>query len=258
MKYLFCTVLLVIISANAWASGWTPDDPLMPTGDSTQDTKNLQQRLHDSRLNVGSTLYLGEGTFRIHGVIGRQPLDPNAPSYSTVLFNGTIQGAPSSYAGVELWGSQGDLSFVIEKSKFHSENSWLWGPIFSEVDNQDGLIANNKFTGKGPAAMYLGVYDWSPGSVTIRGNNLDNSETTPDPLWLGTAPIWLGSFMVNSVVVGGDNEVNVFDEPAYDTSWNPLYDENGNPLTIPGYEDLIPPGEFGNLVPKNNTFTGVD
>ena len=28
----------------------------------------------------------------------------------------------SSYAGVELWGSQGDFSFVIEKSKFHSED----------------------------------------------------------------------------------------------------------------------------------------
>ena len=471
MKYLFCTAFLVIISATAWASGWTLDDPLMPTGDSTLDTANLQDELHDSRLDAGGTLYLGPGIFKIHGFVGRQDIsDPSHPSYSTILFNGTIQGAgkgvtilrgvrgpddegfeplryeipgfasvdhtllgfvqvylgvkdltfdsesglvdpynvygnrglvnflgtgsfesglneligtdianvhfkgsldssgtpetghlfqqwgdeggvhnvtnsefenssngalqffellnasinvggapkervhitnalsgglqvggcsdsdlnvsyiktrdapgvyffpgwwnteaslvvshsdirtrPGSlYAGVEMWGRAGELSVTIEKNKFHSEYTFLWGPIFSDGAMQNGLIANNKFTGIGPAAMYLEVDNWHAGTVTIHGNNLSNWETIPDPWGLGTAPIWLGPFVVDSVVVGGDNELNVFDEPAYDTSWNPLYDENGNPLTIPGYGDLIPPEEFGNLVPKNNTFTGVD
>ena len=105
--------------------------------------------------------------------------------------------------------------------------------------------------------MYLGVNSWRPGRVTIRGNNLARWGTTPDPWGLGTAPIWLGPFIVDSIVVGGNTKANVFDEPAYDTNWNPLYDDNGRPLTIPGYSDLIPLEEIGNLVPKNNTFTGV-
>lgn len=478
MKQIVCTALFIFISTSVWAAGWTPDDPLMPTGDSTQDTENLQTALHGSRLDSGGTLYLGSGTFRIHRVIGRQDVDPSIPSYSTVLFNGNIQGAgkdvtflkavrkpdgtgfepmaftwpgepnptfehslfvvvqtylgisdlsinsepelidfhpwnalyyfygiqssglivyvatgslfgegneligtdltnvhfkgsldsfgvpetlhlfqqwgdrggihnvtgcefeniwsgalefrwlsgatinvganshgnvqfmnaleasfyvicdscavnvshietrdapgvffqtygtnahstltvehsvirtrPSSlWAGIEMWGSQDDFSFAIEKNKFYSEDTFLWGPIFSDVANQNGLIANNKFTGRGPAAMYLGVYDWRPGSVTTIGNNLDNWETTPDPWGLGTAPIWLGPFIVNSLVIGGDNEVNVFDEPAYDTNWNPLFGPDGKPLTVPGYGDLIPPEEISNLVPKNNIFTGV-
>jgi hypothetical protein len=466
--------------------GWSPNDPLMPTGNSTTDTENLQAALHDSRLDAGGTLYLGPGVFKVHGFIGRQNYsDPSHPSYSTVPFNGTIQGAGkgvtiikgvrqpdgsqfepltypffefwsddhtllavvqtylgvkdltfdsepglvdysneydaagnptgntfpgnfsgtnglvayvgagsfeyalnqlmgtdvinvhfkgsvdsqgdpetvhlfqlwgdrggvhnvancefdnglapfefidladatinvggrpkdqvtitntlgpgfevqrcgdctvnvsrlethdaagvyffpgfsnthssltvshsdirtkpgSDWAGVELWGRSGDMSVVIANNKIHSEDTFLWGPIFSDGAMQSGAVTNNKITGRGPAAMYLEVYYWYPGSATLVGNNLDGWETTPDPWWLGTAAIWLGPFMVNSVVVGGDNNVNIFDEPAYDTNWTPLYDEDGNPLTIPGYGDLIPPEEFGNLVPKENTFTGVN
>jgi len=479
VKQIFCTALFIFLSTSVWATGWSPEDPLMPTGDSTQDTENLQAKLHDSKLGKGETLYLGPGTFMIHSVTGRQSIDEAAPSYSTELFNGNIQGAgkdvtilkgvrgpnnedfepineqwpgdpepsrtyavmlieqlylglkdltfdsesdllddpdngmwldpwrghngyggrgltlfvgtgsvyggpneligtditnvhfkgsldsngdpetahlfqqwgdvggmhnvtncefenssngalqffglanatfnvgggpkdkvkitnalqgglqiacrncavnvsrietqdaagvffqtnghstltvihsdirirPASvYAGVELMGNWGDLSFVIEKNKFHSEDAWLWGPIFSDVANQNGLIADNKFTGRGPAAMYLGVYSWHPGSVTIRGNKFDNWETTSDPWGLGTAPIWLGPFIVDSIVVGGKNKVNVFDEPAYDTNWNPLYNDDGKPLTIPGYGTRIPPEEIDNLVLKNNTITGV-
>jgi hypothetical protein len=147
------------------------------------------------------------------------------------------------------------MSVVISHNKIHSEDSWLYGPIFSDGAMQNGLITNNIITGRGPAAMYLEIYNWYPGKATLRGNNLNGWETTPDPWGLGTAQIWLGPFIVNSVVIGHGN---VFDEPAYDTDWNPLYDENGNPLTIPGYSDLIPQEEFSNLVPKNNTLTGVN
>jgi len=468
---LLAALLFGVVPLAASAAGWTPSDPLMPTGDSTLDTENLQAALLDSRLDTGGTLYLGPGTFMIHRFIGRQDIsDPSDPSYSIDLFNGTIQGAgkgvtilrgvrgpggvsfeplhyelpgfasddhtllglvqvylgvkdltfdseatlvdpnnangnrglinylgtgsfeislneligtdvtnvhfkgsldsagdpetshlfqqwgdeggvhnitnsefenssngalqffdlanatiniggspndsvtiinaflggvqfggcrnctvnvshlkthdsagvyfwpgwsntystitvthseirtkpDSSYAGIELWGRSGDISVLIEKNKIHNEDSFLWGPIFSDGAIQSGLIANNKITGRGPAAMYLEIDSWREGSVAIVGNNLNGWVTTADPWWLGTKPIWLGPFVVDSLVVGGYNHMNVFDEPAYDTSWNPLYDENGNPLTIPGYGDLIPPEEFGNLVPKNNTFTGVN
>lgn len=53
------------LSAGA-NGGWSPTDPLMPTGDSTTDTANLQAAIHDSRMDAGGTLYLGPGTFLVH------------------------------------------------------------------------------------------------------------------------------------------------------------------------------------------------
>ena len=40
-------------------------NPLLPTGNSTQDTENLQAAIHSSILDSGGTLYLGEGTFPV-------------------------------------------------------------------------------------------------------------------------------------------------------------------------------------------------
>jgi hypothetical protein len=182
----------------------------------------------------------------------------NTLSSITVAHNRINPLAGSWYAGVEMWAWNGEVSAVISQNRIHSEDSFLWGPIFTEgVSN--GVITNNVINGRGPAAIYLGVFNWWPGSFTLVGNNLQNWETTgPNPWGFWAAPIWLGPFVIDSTVVGASNGWAIFDEPAYDTSWNPLYDENGNPLTIPGYGDLIPPGEFGDLVPKNNVFTGVN
>jgi len=479
----WCVLVGVLLVALPAAGQWSPDDPLMPTGDSTTDTENLRLALHDSRLDNGGTLYLGQGTFYVHGALGRQDFDPVSSTYNLTPFNGTIQGAgkdlttiravkgpggenfepviqpkldpsdperiniyavlmmvgsyiglkdltfdsepelmwdpdnakwlapwrghnayggrgPTLYvgagsweggfeligtdlinvrfkgtvdtdgspttghlyqqwgdwggvhnvkgcdaenssngavqflymtnatiniggsrrekvtftnahltsvdtrcidcnvnvahiethdapgvffstfhgntqssvavthsrinpipdslvAGVEMWASSGEVSAVISNNKIHSEDSFPWGPIFIEgVSN--GVISANKFTGRGPSAIYLGVYEWSPGRFTLVGNNVQMWETTVNPWFLPAAPIWLGSFVTDSTVVGGNSYSNVFDEPAYDTDWNPLFDEDGNPLTIPGYGGLIPPEEFGNLVPKNNVFTGVN
>jgi len=158
----------------------------------------------------------------------------------------------SEYAGVEVWNyrKNGDVLTSISNNKIHSEDSWLFGPIFLEgVEN--AMIKNNKITGKGAAAIYLGIYG-STGHATLKGNNLANWENTgPDNPWGFTAaPIWLGSNITDSFVVGGNNKVNVFDEPGYDESWNPLPpDANGNAQTY---------DEYGNIVPKNNIFTGVN
>lgn len=451
-------------------SGWSADEPLMPTGDSTQDTANLQAAIHDDRLDVGGTMYLGPGTFLVHATIFRQAAYRKNEGYNPTPFNGTIQGAgkgvtfirsvrgpngepftpiydestdqilpatffifneeyfgirdltfeaeseiadpywyagyytrglfsfvglgsgtygvgnstgtdcidvhfkgsldsngrpeipylyepyggnggthnvkssefenglwallkyglqagstiniggsPSEkvtfknayeasivvgcadcivnisyietkdapglqlwalpkntysrvsmtqnninpvtnswWAGAEIWGWAGEVNAEISNNKIHSEGSFLYGPIFTE-GVQNGVITNNIITGWGPAAIYLGVESWLPGKVTLVGNNLQNWETTgPNPWGFTAAPIWLGPFVTDSIVVGGSNKVNIFDEPVYDTSWNPLYDEEGNPLTIPGYGGLIPKEEFGNLVLKSNIFTGVN
>jgi hypothetical protein len=59
--------------------------------------------------------------------------------------------------------------------------------------------------------------------------------------------------VVNSTVIGGANKVNVFDEPGYDWENNPLPpDVYGNAQT---YEDK---SIRENIIPKNNTFTGVN
>ncbi|MDH3805862.1 MAG: hypothetical protein OEU90_10370, partial [Gammaproteobacteria bacterium] len=107
------------------------------------------------------------------------------------------------------------------------------------------------FTGSGSAAIYLGVYAQRPGSFALVGNNLQNWENTGlNPWGMIAAPIWLGSYITDSIVIGGNNSVNVFDEPGYDEFWNPLPpDANGNAQTY---------DEYGNIIPKNNVFTGVN
>ena len=155
----------------------------------------------------------------------------------------------SEYAGIEIWHHFGDLSAAISNNKIHSEDSFLWGPIFGEgLDN--AVITKNKITGRGSAAIYLGVYLQLPGSVTMVGNNLQNWDNIGiNPWGFTAAPIWLGSYITNSFVIGGNNNVNIFDEPGYDEFWNPLPpDANGNAQTY---------DENGNIVPKNNIFTGV-
>ena len=174
---------------------------------------------------------------------------------STVLIHhSNIHQAPGAlFAGVEVWGDP-TLNLIISKNKIHGEDSWLWGPIFIE-GVLSTLISNNKITGKGPTAIYLGVYNWYPGSVTLMGNNLAKWETTFNPWGVPSAPIWLGPYITDSTVVGGNNKVNVYDEPEYDYSypdwWNhPLPpDANGNAQTYDAN---------GNTVPKNNVFTGVN
>ena len=459
---LLAALLIGVVPLSASAAGGTPSDPLMPTGDSTLDTANLQAALHDSRLDSGGTLYLGPGTFMIHRFIGRQNIsDSSDPSYSNILFNGTIQGAgkgvtilkgrrgpngegfeplhydfpgfaaddhtllglvqvylgvkdltfdseatlvdpcnaygnrglvtyvgtgsfeyalneligtditnvhfkgsldsngdpetphlfqqygdeggvhnitssefenssngalqffdlanatinvggkpkdkvtvanalsgavqvvrcadctvnvsriethdapglffsthsqnthslvtmthntiilrpQSDYAGAEIWGRYDDADIVLSHNRFHSEDSFIWGPIFIE-GVKHGTITNNTFTGSGSAAIYLGVYQ-SPGSFGLVGNNLQNWENTGlNPWWMIAAPIWLGSYITDSVVIGGNNSVNVFDEPGYDEFGNPLPpDANGNAQTY---------DEDGSIIPKNNVFTGVN
>ena len=178
---------------------------------------------------------------------------------NTSITNSDIKQIPNSaYAGIETWVWGGDVFSEISNNKIYSEDSFLWGPIFSEGVTKS-LITNNKITGRGPAAIYLSVLNWPSGNAMMKANNLSTWENTGvNPWGFTAAPIWLGPFITDSFVVGGNNKINVFDEPAYDTNWNPLYDINGNPLTIPGYDNLNPPSELINLVPKNNIFTGVN
>jgi len=170
--------------------------------------------------------------------------------------NNTINMIPDSWsAGVEIYvePGSGEVSATVSGNRIHSDDSFPFGPILTE-GVQDGLIANNIITGRGPAAIYLGVLEQWPGSVRLLGNNVQKWENTGTNPWgFAAAAIWLGSYTTNSIVVGGNNKVNVFDEPGYDWDGNPLPpDINGNAQT---YED---PLIRENIVPKNNFFTGVN
>ena len=71
-----CTKSLDPIDENQYGStgysdaflktGWSINEPLMPSGNSTTDTRNLQDALQDERFDIGGTLFLGPGTFLIH------------------------------------------------------------------------------------------------------------------------------------------------------------------------------------------------
>lgn len=167
------------------------------------------------------------------------------------ITNSYIQQIPNSgFSGIETWVSGGEVSTDISKNKIYSEDSFLWGPIFSEGVKKSAIM-NNKFLGRGSSAIYLSMLWWSSGNATLVGNNFSTWENTGvNPWGFTAAPIWLGPYITDSFVVGGNNKLNVFDEPEYDTNWNPLPpDEFGNAQTYDSY---------GNIIPKNNIFTGVN
>jgi hypothetical protein len=181
--------------------------------------------------------------------------DENTLSHLTVKRNRIHMIPDSWYAGVELWvePGNGEVSAVVSNNHIHSDDSFVFGPIFMEGVS-GALIANNKITGSGSAAIYLGVLEQWPGTASLIGNNLQNWVNTGENPWGFTAaPIWLGSYITNSTVVGGTNSINIFDEPGYDWQNNPLPpDAYGNAQT---YEDE---SVRENIIPKNNVFTGVN
>jgi hypothetical protein len=129
-----------------------------------------------------------------------------------VLTHNTIRQKPnSSWAGFELWDN-GNSTLIVSHNNIHGEDTFTWGPIFA-FDVHDAVISNNKITGSGPAAAYLGAF---PGSsvtgLTLLGNNFENWITKPFFDIDGIAPIWLGTWTQGNTVIGGDNGTNVLDE----------------------------------------------
>ena len=140
--------------------------------------------------------------------------------------NDIIMPIDSYLAGIEVWDEM-KSDFVISHNKIHSENSLYWGPIWM-VGVKDAVITNNKITGSGPAAMYIGLGSWTTDLVII-GNNLKNFQVTGYVGQYGTFPevarIWLGVGTRECLVVGGHSKENVLDEDDFDPN---ILDENGN------------------------------
>jgi parallel beta-helix repeat protein len=157
----------------------------MPTGDSTLDTANLQAAMHDSRLDSGGTLYLGPGTFKIHGFVGRQNLsDSTHPSFSDILFNGTIQGAGKGVTvlkGVRGPGGVGFEPLHYEIPGFASEDHTLLGFVQSYLgvkeltfESEPGLVDPFNAYGSRGLVNYLGAGSFVPGLNELIGTDIAN------------------------------------------------------------------------------------
>jgi hypothetical protein len=137
----------------------------------------------------------------------------DTPSVGEFRHN-TIRLKPGSFwAGFELFGGASS-TLVISHNKVHSEDTFVWGPIFAH-NIQDAVIRNNRISGSGPAAAYLGVPFFSSASVTgmtMLGNNFQNWTTEPYFDVDGIAAIWLGTETRGNTIIGGSNKTNVLDE----------------------------------------------
>ena len=179
-------------------TGFDPDDPLMPTGNSTTDTENLQAAFEDPLLDAGGTLYLGPGVFNIHRTVGRQSIDPSVPSYNTTIFNGTIQGAGKGVTIIKAVKGPGGEDFepinqllpgdpesiriytviMVEQTyldlrdlTFDSEPELMWDP-----DNGKWLApwrGHNGYGGRGPT-MFVSAGSWSTPNQLI-GTDIMNA-----------------------------------------------------------------------------------
>jgi hypothetical protein len=165
--------------------GFDPNDPLMPTGISTIDTENLQAALHDTRLDAGGTLYLGPGTFKIHRFIGRQNIsDPSAPSYSTILFNGTIQGAGKDVTilkGVRGPNGESFEPLHYEIPGFAEDDHSLFAVIQSYLgvkdltfDSEASLVDPYNAYGSRGLVNYIGTGTFVPGLNELIGTDIIN------------------------------------------------------------------------------------
>ena len=121
------------------------------------------------------------------------------------------------------------LNAVIEKNTFgQTDIGFGAGPSFG-IRNfvaSGTVIRNNRFSGDyGVAAIAAGYFDGPPEGIAknlvIKGNNLADVKAQ-------VAPIWLGPYSSDSVVVGGPNNRHVFDQ-GYDNIVTGVNNTGGKP-----------------------------
>jgi hypothetical protein len=149
---------------------------------------------------------------------------------SSFLFeHNTIRMKPGmNWAGFEMhqW-SEVKSDIAIRNNRIHGDGSLMWGNIFTS-GARNAVITNNKISGSGMAAMYLGAWGADDSGHTVVGNNVqdwqpDGSVCGPDCEGMPLAPIWLGSETSDILVVGSGNlRTAVFDET--DNPDTPEYD----------------------------------
>lgn len=131
----------------------------------------------------------------------------------------------SWYGGIEVWdGSDVKSDFVVVQNTIHADDFIApYGPICMNGVH-DAVIAKNKITGSGPAAMFIGT--WAPDiddvGLKIINNDVQEFELT-DGWWddydlLVLVPIepiahiFLGEYSSECIVVLGSSADTIFDE----------------------------------------------
>ncbi|MHA2323373.1 MAG: right-handed parallel beta-helix repeat-containing protein [Candidatus Thorarchaeota archaeon] len=123
----------------------------------------------------------------------------------------------SWYGGIEIWDQADEKAdLVVVQNTIHADEFTApYGPICM-MGVHDAVIANNEFTGAGPAAMFIGV--WLPGvGLKIINNDVSGFEVgegywdgVPDPI-AGIAHIFLGPLSSECIVIPESSADTIFD-----------------------------------------------
>nr|BBD50161.1 hypothetical protein [Haliea sp. ETY-M] len=158
---------------------------------------------------------------------------PINPSYGITLVD-----IPSAFFGTPV------ISATIENNTFRQTDIGFGEGSLFGVDNfvaSDTVIRNNRFSGHyAVSAIAAGYFDGPPPGIAdnllLKGNNLTGASA-------GVAPVWLGPYSTNSVVVGGPNSRHVFDQ-GYGNIATGVNNARGNPPG-PRLQDLLGAGSMG-------------
>ena len=168
---------------------------------------SVQASYMDSANSLG--VFLGNGMDTV--LYGLPEIRLPVPSEYAFTHNRIRQAPGSWWASFELTNYAGSLGtplgdVVISQNQIHSEDhNFPYGPIFSAfVDG--AVVTNNIITGRGDTAIAIEPLGTIGRDWILVGNNVENYISTPYP-----EQIFLGPGTSNCVVVGGNNQTNVFD-----------------------------------------------
>ena len=220
-----------VFESNSVSDGWRG---FQTAYGERMDIRVLKNTFYDLEVNSISNYFLQSSVMKVSrnhmfDVGGgfwylNQPWVAEGSRY--LVEHNTIELQQHCWTGaVEVWDyTDAKSELVVVSNRIHSVDATApYGPISLHAA-YGSVIAFNKITGNGPAAMYIGAA-WDPvDDVVLLGNNVQNFEVTDGiwdfPIWWpfpgdpieGVGRIWLGELSSNCLVVGGSNKNNVVNE----------------------------------------------
>lgn len=197
------------------------------------DNVNVSSPTHPCHVTVsGLVTHDGAGVYA-------ENWSPWVPLTLVVSGNEINQRSNSDYAGIEAWGD--GINLLAEQNRIHGEDAALWGPIYTNGLN-NAVISNNQITGRGPAAIYIGVGFWGLGGdsgMTVTDNDVLGFRIHQLPALAGLgAPLahyWIGAGTQNNLIEGQvEVSERVLDWGMNNTVINAQHIQQGKPDGAPG------------------------